>query len=85
MKNWSDHVGIMLAILVLISQTQEASPSLFAKYFEHKVHNSISDPNGNFLLLDLTVHNNRFTLASIYGTNTDSPDFFFLNIIRKNS
>ena len=27
MKNRSDHVGIMIAILVLISQTQEASPS----------------------------------------------------------
>ena len=49
---------------------------LFAKDFEYKVHNSISDPNGNFLLLDLTVHNNRFTLASIYGPNTDNPDFF---------
>ena len=49
---------------------------LFAKNFEYKVHNSISDPNGNFLLLDLTVHNNRFTLASIYSPNTDNPDFF---------
>ena len=27
MKNWSDPVGIMIAILVLISQMQEASPS----------------------------------------------------------
>ena len=27
-------------------------------------------------MLDLTVHNNRFTLASIYGPNTDDPDFF---------
>ena len=37
---------------------------LFAKNFEYKVHKSISNPNGIFLLLDLTVHNNRFTLAS---------------------
>lgn len=49
---------------------------LFAKNFEYKVHKSISDPNGNFLLLDLTVQNNRFTLASIYGPNTDNPSFF---------
>ena len=27
-------------------------------------------------MLDLTVHNNRFTLASIYGPNTDIPSFF---------
>ena len=49
---------------------------LFAKNFEYKVHKSISDPNGNFLLLGLTVHNNRFTLASIYGPNIDNPGFF---------
>ena len=29
-----------------------------------------------FFLLDLTIHKNRFTLASIYGPNTDNPDFF---------
>ena len=49
---------------------------LFAKKFEYKVHKSISDLNGNFLLLDLTLHNNRFTLASIYGSNIDNPGFF---------
>ena len=43
---------------------------LIVKNFAYKVHKSINDPNGNFLLLDLTVHNNRFTLASIYGPNT---------------
>ena len=49
---------------------------LFAKNLEYKVHNSISDPDGNFLLLDITVYNNRFTLATIYGPNTDNPSFF---------
>ena len=31
---------------------------LFAKNFEYKVHKSINDPEGNFLLLDITVFNN---------------------------
>ena len=36
MKNWSDHVGIMIAILVLISQMQEASPSYLLKILNIK-------------------------------------------------
>ena len=49
---------------------------LFAKNFEYKVHKCINDPNGNFLLLDITAYNNRFTLISIYGPNVDNPNFF---------
>lgn len=49
---------------------------LFAKNFEYQVHRSVSDPNGNFLILDISVCNNRFTLASVYGPNIDNPDFF---------
>ena len=36
MKNWSDHVGIMIATLALISQTQEASPSYLLKILNIK-------------------------------------------------
>ena len=50
---------------------------LIAKNFEYKVHKSICDPKDIFLLLDLTVHNNRFTLASKYGPNIYNPGFFF--------
>ena len=57
---------------------------LFAKNFEYKVHKSISDPNVNFLLLDLTVHNNRYAfIASIYGPNIDNPGFFFQTVSEK--
>ena len=49
---------------------------MIAKNFEYKVHQSISDPEGNYLLLDITAYNNRFTLASIYGPNVDNPGFF---------
>ena len=49
---------------------------LFAKNFEYKVHKCINDPNGNFLLLDITAYNNRFTLVSLYGPNIDNPSFF---------
>ena len=49
---------------------------LFAKNFEYKVHKCINDPNGKFLLLDITAYNNRFTLVSLYGPNIDNPSFF---------
>ena len=50
--------------------------NLFAKHFEYKVNKCINDPNGNFLILDITAYNNRFTLASIYGPNIDNPFVF---------
>lgn len=55
---------------------------LFNKNFEYKVHKCESDPNGNYVLLDLTIESNRLTLVSIYGPNSDDPAFYE-NIDRK--
>ena len=66
----------MIAIFSSYKSKAKGIAILFAKDFEYKVHNSISDLNGNVLWLDLTVHNNQFILASIYRSNTDNPDFF---------
>ena len=49
---------------------------LFNKNIDYQVHNHISDPDGNYLIIDLTVDNNRFTLVSLYGPNNDCPLFF---------
>ena len=51
---------------------------MLPKNFEYKVHPSLSDPEGNYLLLDIhvTAYNNRFTLASLYDPNVDNPGFF---------
>ena len=49
---------------------------LFNKNIDFKVHNIKSDKCGNFLIMDLTVDNNRFTLVNLYGPNIDSPMFF---------
>lgn len=49
---------------------------LFGKNIEYKVHNKITDNEGNFIVADITAQNQRFTLANIYGPNTDSPSFF---------
>ncbi len=40
------------------------------------VHEKISDKNGRFLILDVTLNDIRYTLVGVYGPNSDSPDFW---------
>ena len=49
---------------------------LFSKHTDYKIHNHISDPDGNYIIADLTVDVNHFTLINIYGPNKDIPAFF---------
>lgn len=34
------------------------------------------DITGNFVVLDVTLHEYNITIASLYGPNTDNPIFF---------
>ena len=49
---------------------------LFSKNSDFKIHDHVSDPDGNFLIIDLSVGDNRFTLVNLYGPNQDTPKFF---------
>lgn len=49
---------------------------LFGKNVEFKIHDQITDENGNLLILDITILNQRLTLINLYGPNNDSPNFF---------
>lgn len=49
---------------------------LFGGQFEYKIHNHIQDPNGNYLILDMTAYSKRFSLINIYGPNKDEPAFY---------
>ena len=44
--------------------------------FEHKVEQVNSDPNGNYLILDLKIDDKNFTLINLYGPNEDKPKFY---------
>ena len=55
---------------------------LFNKNVDYKMHSQIVSDNGNFILLDMTVHNQRFTLVNLYGPNADNPNFY-LEIFKK--
>lgn len=49
---------------------------MFNNNFEFKVHEQISDNNGNYLVLDITIEGKRITLLTIYGPNEDCPKFY---------
>jgi hypothetical protein len=47
---------------------------MFRNGFDFKVNNSILDQNGHYIILDLTVYEQRLTLVCLYGYNTDNPE-----------
>ena len=49
---------------------------LFRQNLAYRIHEHISDPEGNYLICDLAVEENRFTLINLYGPNKDTPNFF---------
>ena len=48
---------------------------LFNKKLDYTIHRQLCDENGNFVLIDLSVSKNRFTLAAAYFPNSDKPTF----------
>ena len=46
------------------------------------IRRTLVDPNGNFIIMELKMSDKTLTLASIYGTNDDMPQFY--KTIRKN-
>ena len=50
---------------------------LFNNTFEYKSHAPpVKDPEDRFCILDLTLFQQRFTLAAVYRPNNDDPNFF---------
>ena len=44
--------------------------------FQHDIGRIVTDPNGNFLILEITIKGKKFTLVNIYGPNEDRPQFY---------
>jgi hypothetical protein len=58
------------------SSNARGVPVLFSNNFEYNIHKVLEDPNGNYIIIDLTITNClRLTLVNIYGPNNDDPDF----------
>ncbi len=44
--------------------------------FPFQLHQTISDTEGRYLLLDVTVYDTRLTIANIYGPNEENEEFY---------
>ena len=49
---------------------------LISKDVEFTIHQQYTDEGGNYIILDITIFNQRLTLINIYAPNTDCPHFF---------
>ena len=49
---------------------------MFNKNLDYKIYQKIIDNNGNFIIVDLNIYNQRLTLINLYGPNADNPTFF---------
>ena len=43
--------------------------------FQHEIGRVIKDPNGNFLMIEITFKGKKTTLVNLYGPNEDLPQF----------
>ena len=57
------------------SSNQRGVAILFNNNFEYKILQSKKDQNGNLLGLNIKIEDNNITLITLYGPNSDSPDF----------
>ncbi len=49
---------------------------LFRNTFPYTIHQSISDPEGRFIILSVTIRGEKLILVNLYGPNEDKPEFF---------
>ncbi|CAC5422009.1 unnamed protein product [Mytilus coruscus] len=49
---------------------------MFRGGYDYEVHESLIDQHGRYIILDLTLYDQRLTLVCLYGYNTDKPEFF---------
>ena len=61
-----------------VSSASKGVAILFKNTFVYKIHNIIKDEmGGSYLILDISIFDERFTIANIYGpSDRDNPDFF---------
>ena len=50
---------------------------LFNNTFEYKMHNCIKSDNGNYIILDIELCNQRLSLVNVYGPSCNDENVFF--------
>ena len=49
---------------------------MFKKGLDFTVHDSKIDPNGRYIILDISIFEQKLTFVSLYGYNSDEPEMF---------
>ena len=49
---------------------------LFNNTFEFNLLKTVSDPDGNYIIMHVTVNSSNYVLVNVYAPNRNEPDFF---------
>lgn len=49
---------------------------LLKKHLKTKIHFVERDPEGRYLIMDLSIRDTRYTIVNVYGPNEDRPQFY---------
>jgi len=49
---------------------------LISRRVNFTINNTVIDPEGRFLIVNLSIQNMNLCIANIYGPNVDDPSFF---------
>ena len=64
------------AVFSSFSSQSRGVAILFNNNFEFSIFNSYIDNSGNYIVLDIEIDKHRITLVSLYGPNSDDPNFY---------
>ena len=72
---WSSEWGYS-ALFSSLSSSTAGVGILFNNSFTFEILKSFSDPEGRFIIVDISTENKTLTLVNIYAPNKDDADFF---------
>ena len=59
-----------------LTSTKRGVMTLINNNFDQAVTKVVRDPNGNFLILEMSIQKQKIILVNIYGPNEDKPQFY---------
>ncbi|VDI09879.1 Hypothetical predicted protein [Mytilus galloprovincialis] len=74
-KLWQDEWG-NTCIFSHCNNKSAGVSVMFTKGLDFKIHDSKIDQKGRFIVLDLSLYEQRITFFTVYGFNTDEPSLF---------
>ena len=74
-NEWGREWGLE-AFFCSCSSYSRGTAILIKNSSKFNIHNDYRDPNGNYIILDITIQDQRMTIAVVYSPNEDKPSFF---------